>query len=422
MAGTTIAAIDMGSSKVCTAVANVSDGRVNEVLGGGEAPSRGIQKGIILDLDDAAMAVRNSLAQAQEAAGFQVTRALVGFSGKQISSTNPIVSVGIEGKDHLVTEATLREVAERVEAIQFPEDRLKINVVKRHYTIDRVGGIKNPLGMHGFRLDLEAHVVTADFSYVENRATCIKRAGVDVNADSFVANALASAEAVLEPDEKERGVILVDIGGGTTDLGVFRDGAIWYTAALPVGGRRITNDLAVGLDTSFSAAEEVKLAAGALYPPEEVSEKSKKVLDKRGTSPEEVSYIIRARVEELLRMVVSKTPYVPSGIVITGGTANMPGMEQFAGEVLGMQVRIGLPVNLPPGAESFNGPAYSAIMGLLQWGAQKEFRGDIGRAELGGGLGGFVTGLRSALGSAWNSRWRPRIALGAGTTESKEKK
>lgn len=414
MAVGSLACIDIGSSKICTVIANVGDGRVIDILGVGRALSRGVEKGIVIDIDDATFAIKEAVEQAESGAP-KVGGVLVGFSGKHISSTNPMVSVDTGRTNHLVNDSAIREVEKDVRNIAFPEDRVKVNIVKRHYAIDRVGGIRNPLGMHGHRLDLEAHVVTADYGYMENLMVCLQRAGVGVSLDSFVANPLASGEAVLEPEDKERGVILADIGGGTTGISVYREGSVWHTSALPVGGRQITNDLLVGLSIPFSAAEELKVTAGTLYP-EAALKTTAEMVDRYKTSPEELSYIIRARVEEILRMIVSKSPYVPNVLVLTGGTANLPGMEQFAREVLGLQVRIGVPSNLPPGGETLNNPAYAAVVGLLLWGAEIGVRG-VGGADLGGGPAGFVSGFRSTWSAFWNAGWRPKISFGGPKSE-----
>ena len=411
MAAGNIACIDIVSTKICTIIANVSDGRIIQVLGVGHAASRGIQKGIVVDIDDATLAIKESVDEAQSAAP-KVEVPLIGFGGKHISSTNPMVSVDTGRRDHLVTEAAIGEATGKLQAVVFPEDRVKVNMVRRQYAIDRVGGIRNPLGMHGFRLDLEAHIVTADYGYMENLLVCVRRAGVAASLGDCVATPLASGEAVLEPEDKERGVILADIGGGTTGIAVYRDGSIWHTAVLPVGGRQITNDLAVGLSIPFSAAEELKVTGGGLYP-ERVDASRIEVIEKYKTTPEELSYMIRARVEEILRMVLSKTPHVPSILVLTGGTAKLPGMEQFAREELGLQVRIGVPGNLREGAEGLDDPAYAASVGLLLWGAERGRSG--GRVELGGGL----TSIFSGLGTLWQSIWsrRPRLSFGGSTTE-----
>jgi len=416
MAAGNIVCVDVGSSKICTVVANVSDGRIIKIVGVGHAASRGVQKGVIVDIDDATMAIKESIGMTE---GFapKVNRAFVGFSGKHISSTNPMVSVDTSRhRDHLVGPAAIEEADKKIRSVVFPEDRVPVNIIRRQWAIDRVGGIRNPLGMHGFRLDLETHIVTGDYGYMENLKLCLERAGVAVSPSGFIANPLASGEAVLETEDKERGVILADIGGGTTGIGVFRDGSIWHTSALPVGGRQITNDLAVGLSIPFSAAEELKLKSGTLYP-EEAQYAGTETIQQYKTSPEELSYIIRARVEEILRMIISKSPYVPNVLVLTGGTANLPGIEEFAREVLGLQVRIGTPANLPEGGDVLNNPAYAVAVGLLLWGAETGIGTSRGRSDFGEGLGGSLSGLRSSWNSFWKAGWRPRISFGGPKSE-----
>ena len=418
MAAGSIACIDIGSSKICTVIADVADGRILEILGVGDVPSRGVRKGTIVEIDDAAMAVKQSVEQAESAAGFKAGRTYVGFTGKHIGSTNTIVSVDIARKDRMITESDIREAEKRLEAVSFPEDRVKVNVIKRRYAVDSVGGIRNPVGMHGYRLDLEAHIVTADYGYRENRAACLERAGVPFSSESFVANPRASAEAVLESEDKERGAIVADIGGGTTGIAVYREGSIWYTAALPVGGRQITNDLAIALSIPFSAAEELKLQAGTLYPEAEVQPAAAEILERCKISLEEVSYIIRARVEEILRMAQSKAPHVPDILVVTGGTANLPGMDRFAREVFGLQARVGVPRYLPEDSKGLDDPAYASAIGLLLWGSRgREYRRD-GRGDFGGRLSGLYSGLRSGWGSV-RSRL-PRVSFGTSQPEETE--
>lgn len=412
MAVGNIACVDIGSSKISTVIANVTDRRIVDILGVGHAASRGIQKGIVLDIEDATAAIRESVDRASSNAP-KVSWAVVGFSGKHINSTNPMVSVDTRRRDHLVTDLAIAQAEKKMQAVIFPEDRVKVNIVKRQYALDRVEGIKNPLGMHGFRLDLEAHIVTADFAYMENLALCLKRAGVWVTADSFVAGPLAASEAVLEFEDKQSGVIVADVGGGTTGIAVFRDSSIWHTSVLPVGGRQITNDLAVGLSIPFSAAEELKTKAGSLYPEQGLDSEVLEMLSRYSTTPEEVSYIIRARMEEILRMIVSKSPYVPHILVLTGGGAKLRGLEQFAREVVGLQVRIGSPRVLPDDSKGLVDPAYAVAVGLLLWGSNRE--GVNGASS--GGLNNLISGVRSGLTALWNRR--PRVSFGpASSSES----
>ncbi len=411
MAVGNIACVDIGSSKISTVIANVADRRIVDILGVGHAASRGIQKGIVLDIEDATSAIRESVENAQSNNAPRVSWAVVGFSGKHINSTNPMVSVDTRRRDHLVTDLAIAQAEKKMQAVVFPEDRVKVNIVKRQYALDRVEGIKNPLGMHGFRLDLEAHIVTADYAYMENLALCLKRAGVWVTAESFVAGPLAAAESVLEPEDKQAGVIVADIGGGTTGIAVFRDSAIWHTSVLPVGGRQITNDLAVGLSIPFSAAEELKAKAGSLYPEQGLDGGALDMISKYGTSPEEVSYIIRARMEEILRMVVSKSPYVPHTLVLTGGGAKLRGLEQFAREVVGLQIRIGYPQFLPEDSKGLKDPAHAVGVGLLLWGSSREASANGASSNA---LSGLVTGVRSSFVSLWNRR--PRVSFGPPTS------
>lgn len=414
MAVGNIACIDVGSSKICTVIANVSDKRIVDVLGVGTAPAAGIQKGIVLDIEDATAAIRDSVERAQSGSAPRVSWALVGFSGKHISSTNPMVSVDTRRRDHMVSEFAIAQAERKIQAVVFPEDRVKINIIRRQFALDRVEGIKNPLGMHGFRLDLEAHIVTADYAYMENLALCLKRAGVMVTAESFVASPLAAAESVLEPEDKQAGAIVADIGGGTTGIAVYRDGSIWHTSVLPVGGRQITNDLAVGLNMPFSAAEELKTRGGNLYPDQGLDSDVLEIMSRHNTSPEEVSYIIRARMEEILRMIVSKSPYVPNILVLTGGGAKVPGLESFAREITGLQVRIGAPRVLPAEDKGLNDPAFSTVAGLMLWTSNRD---GFGNAASGGVLNGFFSGMRSGLKNMWEHR--PRVTFGAASTEER---
>jgi len=365
-----VACIDVGNTKICTIIASVSDEGINEVLGVGRVPSRGIRKGIIVNPDDATEAIRRSIEEAEIAVS-KVDLPLVGFSSKHIGSINCMGSVDVPRQGHLITESIIAQAErEAMQDVVFPEGQRMVNIVKT-YALDGVKGTKNPLGMHAFRLDLEAHIIAADSTCVGNIARCLKQAGVAVSPDSFVVNPLASSEAVLEPEEKEAGVILADIGGGTTGITVFRKGAVQHTSALPVGGRQVTKDLAAGLNISFSAAEELKINNGSLYSEEKIKIASTEMKKKYKTSAERMSYIIRVRMKEILRMILSESPYVPNILVLTGGGANLPGTEQFAREVVGLQVRVGRPRGLSQGADGLDDPSYAASAGLLLWGAQR---------------------------------------------------
>jgi len=405
MAVGSIACIDIGSSKICTVIANVREERIGEVLAVSNVASEGVQKGIIVDQDGTRRAIEDSVRDA-EATALKVKSPVVGFGGRHIDSTNTRVHVDIRPKKGNVVDQEAKERAwDEIRKMGFAESRIPIFSNPRQWFIDQLGGIRNPLGMHGYKLDLEAHIVTAERSYLDNLQQCLDDAGVEnVTKERFIPNPLASAMAVLEPDELESGVILADIGAGTTGIAVFKDESIWYTSGLAVGGRHITHDLAIGLNIPFSAAEELKVRSGTLYP-EEMEGARAEVLEKYRTSPEELSYIMRARVEEILRMIVSKPPrsFSPPRMVITGGTANLPGLAQFATRevVGGLPVRIGMPGNLPVGGEALNDPAYAAVVGLLLLGEQRfQDSGERGARE-GPGLPNPFSTVGRSLASFW---------------------
>ena len=414
MASESIACIDIGSSKICTLLASVKKGTVH-IDGVGWAASRGIQKGAVLHIEDATRAIGESVDKALSAgkpSGFR--RVVVGFSGKHVGCTNPLVSVNTDRRDHVVTELALEQADRQLEAMTFPDDRMKVNIVKRQYLLDRAGGIRNPLGMHGFRLDMEAHIVTANAACVENLALCVSRAGVPVSAGDFVANPLASSQAVLEPEGKEAGVVLADIGGGITGIALFQQGNILYTTTLPVGGKQITSDLAIGLHIPFSMAEELNLKCGSLYADGHAESDSADILERCGTSAEQVTYIVRSRMEEILRMIKVKLPCVPNTIVLTGGGAKLPGMERFAQEVLGLEARVGRPRVLAGDSHGLDDPAYSAALGLLVWGTgttEIETNGSDGNgSDSRSVLEPVLHGLRSGWLTIWSRR--PRVTFG----------
>lgn len=390
MADDTVACIDIGSSQICTIIARVADRRIDDILGVGEVVSRGVRKGLIVSIGDAADAIRESLGAAESRAGLTGVRVRVGFGGSHIRCSNPRVTVPTDRREQLVTESVMKAAVNEMEGYPFPQDpakQVKVNTVPRQYRIDRVHVTKNPLKMRAYSLDYEAHIVAAGKTYMDNLLDCVKEAGVTATLGDFVANPLASGLAVLEPEDMDRGVILADIGGGTTGIAVYREGSIWHTASLAVGGTQITNDLAQGLSIPLSEAEELKKGGGGLYS-ERVDASRMEVIEKYKTTPEELTYMIRARVEEILRMILSRPPEVgqlPKFLVLTGGTAKLPGMKQFVEDELGLQARVGVPGNLPEGADDLADPAYAAAVGLLVW---RERTGpfDGGDAGEGGGL------------------------------------
>lgn len=391
-----VACIDIGSTKICALLANVSNENVMRILGIGVVPSLGVQRGVIVDIDDTRRSIREALDKVERASGMNVSQAFVGFSGKHIGSLNNRVAVAIDRRDHLVTPNALRRGLVSVHKITLPQDRRMVHVIPRRYFIDGVTGIRNPIGMHGFRLDLEAHIVTGGLVYVQNLGVCMEAAGVQIQ--DIVVNPIACAEALLDQEDKEGGVILVDIGGGTTDIAVYGDGSIWHTSVIPVGGVQVTKDLAAGLGIPFSVAEELKIKYGNLLPggegwTESVNSDTK---EKYSVSQEDLCYIIRARLEEILRMILLEIPhseYTPKSVVLTGGTANLAGIEEFAEQVMGLPVRIEKPNGIAEGDEALNDPSYSASAGLLLWGVTHG--GEEERDLAADGLTRFINRLRN---------------------------
>ncbi|MFC1925227.1 cell division protein FtsA [Chloroflexota bacterium] len=367
-----IACIDIGSTKISVLLANVNDRDIVQILATGVAPSLGVQRGVIVDIDDARRSILEAIDKVEGSSGLKVNRALIGFSGKHIGSLNNRVAMAIDRRDHLVTPAALKRGLVSIHKITFPQDRRMVHVIPRRYFIDGVTGIRNPIGMHGFRLDMEAHIVTGGLVYIQNLRSCLEAAGVEIV--DIVVNPIACGEAVLDTEDREDGVILADIGGGTTDIAVYGDGTVWHTSVIPVGGIQITKDISQGLGIPFSVAEELKIKYGKLLPGSEgwTETVRSETKEKYSVSQEDLCYIIRARIEEILRMILLKIPhseYTPASVVLTGGTAKLGGMEEFAQQIMGFPVRVEAPKGIHEADGSLNDPIYAASAGLLLWGA-----------------------------------------------------
>jgi len=375
---TTLASIDVGTTKVCTIVADADEGGTVRVLGVGVTPSQGLHKGLVVNISDAANSIRESVRKAEQASGTKVESAYVGVTGRHVTSLNNRGVVAITHNDRLVRPDDLRRVLQSARSIKVPSDRKLLHVIPRGYAIDGQVGVKNPVGMHGFRLDVETHIITAAVASVQNLAKCIRSIGIDI--DDLILEPLASNEAVLTEDEKQVGVILADIGGGTTDIAVFREGSIWHTAILPVAGYQITRDIAIGLGLPFEVAEEMKKRYGSVMPVYEGKAETANPIseDGHGVSYQDLCDIIRARVEEIVRLILLELPrseyetLVPAGLVLTGGSANLSGIEALGRDMLDLSVRVGMPGNISGITDALHDPAYATSVGLLLWGAKHE--------------------------------------------------
>ena len=370
----TITAIDVGTTKVCTTIAEVNDEGPIRVAGVGITPSKGLHKGLVVNITEARESIRESVKKAEYASGYRVESAYVGVTGRHVTSLNNRGVVAITHNDRLVRPPDLRRVLTSAQSLKVANDRKLLHVIPRSYSVDGQPGVKNPVGMHGFRLDVETHVITAAVTSVQNLVKCIRGVGVEI--DDLVLEPLASSEAVLTADEKNVGIILADIGGGTTDIAVFKDGSIWHTAILPVAGYQLTRDVAIGLGLPFDVAEEMKKRYGSVIPVYESQSEMATPLseDGHGISYQDLCDIIRARIEEILRLIVLELPrsdyetLVPAGLVLTGGSANLSGIDALGRDILQLPVRVGMPTNVAGITDAIRDPAYATSVGLLLWG------------------------------------------------------
>lgn len=375
-----IAGIDVGTTKVATIIGR-TDGAGVQILGLGVAPSSGLRKGVVVNLDETMRSIRDSVRLAERSSGVRVHEANVGVTGSHVQSMNNKGLVAVSHKDKPVGPNDVQRVLESAKSISIPQDKQMLHMIPRGYAVDGHRGIKEPVGMHGFRLDVEAHIILGDSRPIENLVKCVQGVGVDVR--SLVLEPLATAEAVLTQDEREMGVVLADIGGGTTDLCIFRDGAICHTAVIPVGGNLLTNDISVGLRCPFNAAEELKVKWG-VADPEMVKGHDDTTLPGVGggqgtkVSRSELAEIINARIVELIDMIGNEVGrsgsegQLSAGLVLSGGSSNLPGIESVAGDILKLPVRVGEPRGVVGLSDTVGNPAFATGVGLLLWNVRPE--------------------------------------------------
>ena len=399
MKNQTIVAIDVGTTKVCTTIADINDGGALRVVGVGITPSVGLHKGLVVNINEARGSIRESIRKAEQASNYKVESAYVGVTGRHVASMNNRGVVAITRNDRVVRSDDLKRVLASAQSIKVPGDRKLLHVIPRSYAVDGQPGVKNPVGMHGFRLDVETHVITAAVTSIQNLVKCIRSIGVDI--EDLVLEPLASSEAVLTEDEKQVGVILADIGGGTTDIAVFKQGSIWHTSILPVAGYQLTRDISIGLGLPFDVAEEMKKRYGSVMPVYESRSESTTSIsqDGHGVSYQDLCDIVRARVEEILKLILLEMPHseyetlVPAGLVLTGGSSNLAGIATLGREVLQLPVRVGAPANIEGISDTLCDPAYATSVGLLLWAAKHEG----GRNWAGQGFGAALRHLASRL-------------------------
>ncbi len=369
-----VVGIDVGTTKVCTLVGRVEDDKSIRILGVGIEPSDGIKKGIIVDLAAASQSIMRSVEKAESTSGLEITSALVSMAGAHVASVNSRGAAAVNG--NVIEQYDIAHALDQARAVAIPYDREIIHVIQRGFTVDGQDGIRNPKGMHGYRLEVEAHIITAAAASSDNLRQCVGAAGVDVQ--QFVLNPLASAEVVLTEQERQMGVAVCDIGGGTTDLAIYVNGDVWHTMVLAVGGNHITQDIAHGLRLSVPQAEDVKKQQGYAVRTGVGSEEYFAIRPFGEDRPvqinrQELAHIIEARVAEIFSLTlqeIKRSGYdglLPAGMVLTGGTSALPGIKRVASDVLGIPVRTAQPENLLGLVDRLNSPAYSTGVGLLRW-------------------------------------------------------
>jgi cell division protein FtsA len=352
----------------------MEEGELLRILGVGIEPAQGMRKGVPVDLRAVSQSISRSIEKAERTSGLEITSALISLAGSHVASVNSRGVVGVTGRT--IDEDDVIRAMEAARAVAIPHNREIIHVIQRGFTVDGQGGIRMPIGMHGYRLEVEAHIITAAASTVENLRNCVAQAGAEVS--QFVLNPLASAEVVLSETEREMGVIVCDMGGGTTDLAIYIEGDVWHTSVLGVGGDHITSDIAHGLRLPISQAEEIKKQHGHALEAEIKEDEEFHVRPFGEEVPlqisrRELSHIIEARVDEIFSLVlqeIKRSGYdglLPAGMVLTGGSSVLPGMRPLASQVLGLPVRIAQPEGLVGMTDKIHSPAYSTSVGLLHW-------------------------------------------------------
>jgi cell division protein FtsA len=375
-----IVGLDIGTTKTCCVIAERRDEGI-DIVGVGTHPSKGMRRGVVVDIEATVHSIRRAVEEAEQMSGCEVNAVYVGIAGGHIETYNDEGRVVLKGRE--VRESDVRRVIEQAQAIAIPPDREMIHVIAQEFEIDGQEGIVRPVGMSGMRLTARVHIVTAAVASAQNIIKCCNRAGLHVI--DIVLEPLASAEAALSPDEKQLGVALVDIGGGTTDVAIFEDGAIQHSHVLAFGGYHLTNDAAVGLRTPFDQAERVKRRFGCASKRLLSSDELLIVPGLDGRAPREISRkdladFLEPRVEEILTLArneVQRADYltkIPCGVVLTGGSSSLDGICELAEEIFEVPVRRGVPRAVGGLADRVQGPEFSTGVGLALWGTKRDDR------------------------------------------------
>ncbi len=392
-----IVGLDIGTTKTCAVVGELTDQGI-DIIGIGSSPSEGLRRGVVVNIDSTVEAIKKAVEEAEKISGNQIRSVYVGIAGGHIKGQNSLGIIAVKGRE--VDEEDVQRAVEASKAIAIPLDREILHTLPQSYIVDDQDGIRDPIGMSGVRLEAKVHIVTGASASIQNIAKSVSRVGLDI--EEIVLEQLASSEAVLSGDEKDLGVAMLDIGGGTTDIAVFSEGSIKHTAVLPVGGNYVTSDIATGLRTPAGEAEKLKIKYGCAYSPLIPKDEAIEVPSVGGREPREVSRqilgrIIEPRMEEILSLAqkeIVRSGYeelMAAGVVLTGGTSIMEGAPELAEQVFNLPVRRGQPTGIGGLTDIVNSPMYATGVGLVLYGS-KHIARDYKRD--GGSLGKWFQGIK----------------------------
>lgn len=415
-----IVGIDIGSSNVRTVIVqNFAEEELPRIIGVGVAPSQGLRRGVIVDIDEAVKSITESIQQAEITSGVRVESATVSLGGNHITSQNSKGVVAVGRADGEVEEDDIARVINAAQAISVPANKEIIHIIPKTYSLDDQKNIKDPLGMNGVRLEVDAMIIEGSTPFIKNLVKCFEQARIGIQ--ELVLSPLAAAKAVLSKRQRELGVVVLDIGGGTTSLAVYEENELLHTAVLPIGGSHITNDIAIGLRTSIDVAEKIKIEFGSALP-KEISKKDEINLSEIDSNEEgfvsryHVAEIIEARLEEIFAMankelkLIGREKLLPAGVVLVGGGAKIPGAVDLAKNILGLPAQTGFPIPLGGLVDKVDEPAFATNVGLILWeleGAEKvKNTGNIFKNKAVGFISG---GMNDSMGNLkkWVGKFLP---------------
>ena len=395
-----IVGLDIGTTKTCAIVGEVTEQGIN-IVGIGSHPSGGLRKGVVVNIDSTVEAIRQAIEEAEHMSGCEIRSAYVGVAGGHIRGQNSLGIVAVKGRE--VDDEDVQRAIEASKAVAIPSDREILHTLPQSYIVDEQDGIRDPVGMSGVRLEAKVHIVTGTSTSIQNVEKSVIRVGLDV--DEIVLEQLASSEAVLSEDEKDLGVALLDIGGGTTDIIVFTEGSIKHTAVIPVGGNYLTSDIATGLRTPVTEAEKIKIRYGCAYMPLIQKDEMIEVPSVGGREAREVSRqilgrIIEPRMEEILNLAykeIVRSGYedlLAAGIVITGGTSITEGVIELAEQLFNVPVRRGYPMGIGGLTDVVNSPVYATGVGLIIHGSRHLTKDDVRKGVELNAFGGLIRRIK----------------------------